>query len=422
MVRVVDNSPRKAGAYSTDQPFPEAAAAVMRDMQNAFAGLIASIPYEHHGIRKAADLHKALQLDRKLTWQFYKVATADNPLTVGQSVPKKVSLARLFQAAVDRKVPGHVVDQASQAFDRFEHFVAGHAGDRDIFGSMMSSVDGTSADRLYLSHKKAAFKAWSHFLGLQSKTTLHCNIMHPAAQPHKFDTAWIRGIIGVKHLRPDIPLLLSSARLDTTEGTPAGGERKSLDPRGFTPHGVALMHDFCTQPLPEFRRRTNTRGTAEVEILGEGVGRASLATYFTGELQECGFDGWRKDDDPIHACAAQIRTPSEVLIFDFLVYENVFGPNKPRLSVGTDHRESDLHLLYRPHDELPVRESHRYLGRGPDCLHTPDVPRYPEIFRAAMKQAGWDANRFDVYRCRIEYPIMPSSVMMAVDLPDEPAF
>ena len=61
-----------------------------------------------------------------------------------------------------------------------------------------------------------------------------------------------------------------------------------------------------------------------------------------------------------------------------------------------------------------------YLGKGPSVLHTPDVPRYAQMGRYVFERVGWDGDRFDVYRCRVEYPVMPSSVAMCFDLPEAP--
>jgi hypothetical protein len=66
-------------------------------------------------------------------------------------------------------------------------------------------------------------------------------------------------------------------------------------------------------------------------------------------------------------------------------------------------------------------ESVTYLGKGPSVLYTADVPRYPELANYAFERLGWDGERFDVYRCRVEYPVLPSTVAMVFDLPEAPS-
>ena len=67
---------------------------------------------------------------------------------------------------------------------------------------------------------------------------------------------------------------------------------------------------------------------------------------------------------------------------------------------------------------MELLESVMYLGQGLSVLPTREVPRYVELARYATDRLGWDADRFDVYRCRIEYPVMPSTVVLRFDLPE----
>ncbi len=38
----------------------------------------------------------------------------------------------------------------------------------------------------------------------------------------------------------------------------------------------------------------------------------------------------------------------------------------------------------------------------------------------ACDRLGWDAERFEVHRLRVEYPVMQSSIVMQFDLPEKP--
>ena len=69
---------------------------------------------------------------------------------------------------------------------------------------------------------------------------------------------------------------------------------------------------------------------------------------------------------------------------------------------------------------LHLRETVIHLGKGPAVVHSPDVPRLAEMVEYACEQLGWDVNRFDAYRCRVEYPVMSSKVTMRFELPERP--
>ena len=57
------------------------------------------------------------------------------------------------------------------------------------------------------------------------------------------------------------------------------------------------------------------------------------------------------------------------------------------------------------------------IGRGAGAVECAEIPRYPQMLKAAMAKVGWDPSMFDVYRCRVEYPVVPSTVRVLFDLP-----
>jgi len=54
-------------------------------------------------------------------------------------------------------------------------------------------------------------------------------------------------------------------------------------------------------------------------------------------------------------------------------------------------------------------------------VHTPDVPGYVELLEYVFDRLGWDSREFDVYRCGIEYPVLPSTTGISFELADGPA-
>lgn len=119
----------------------------------------------------------------------------------------------------------------------------------------------------------------------------------------------------------------------------------------------------------------------------------------------------------------QVRTPCEAVVVDLLVREDTFGAIEPEMAVyGEQSGGSSYPAPGSERDLLPIRQPVLSLGKGPSVLHTPDVPRYAEMARFAFDRLGWEAERFDVFRIRIEYPVMPSSVVLRFELPEnEPA-
>ena len=49
---------------------------------------------------------------------------------------------------------------------------------------------------------------------------------------------------------------------------------------------------------------------------------------------------------------------------------------------------------------------------------TPRGSEQVEMAAWALERVGWDSEKFYVYRCRVKYPVMPSSVVIRYDLPE----
>jgi hypothetical protein len=116
----------------------------------------------------------------------------------------------------------------------------------------------------------------------------------------------------------------------------------------------------------------------------------------------------------------RMRIPCEVLLIDLLIREDTYGALRPTMYARAEHfgELPYLRILDEAH-QLEPREPVAYLGKGCAALYTPDVPRYAELGQL-FERMGADPERFDVYRCRVEYPVLPSTVAMAFDLPAAP--
>lgn len=117
-----------------------------------------------------------------------------------------------------------------------------------------------------------------------------------------------------------------------------------------------------------------------------------------------------------------LQTPARVLLSDVLIAEGTHGlmpqirAKVLRNFTGTSPSESS-ELSKDTLDEPDVVQ----LGQGASVLETTDVPRYPELFSHVCREMNWDPSVFHVFRCRVEYPIMPSMLWLEYDLPKKPA-
>lgn len=400
--------------------FEAEAAAVLTHLRTVLAQAIAALP-EH--VERGIDLQRVLKLDANLCWRVFKVIGAANPLSAGCQVLGPPSMKRFLRAISRQNVPPELVEAVAQAADDFEQLVRKHAGDRASFDSMVSTLEGSgSNDQIDLTHKRAAFRANKHVYGVHARTQLNCCFLHPARDPGMLDIATLRGAINLQRMRPDAAWIVTAARAADSDGVVRRQiNREPLDPDAETMHGMSPLRMFCSEPLPKFRTVSAEGGFVLGELVGNDVGTTSAITCITGDAVHSAASCYRDEHNRYGELVAAVHTPCRVLIHDMLVFSGMFGPIAPEVFVCDDYwRTVNRGVPVREAATLTPRETLAYLGRGPSVLHTPDVPRYVEIAQYVCDRLGWEAGRFDVYRCRVEYPVMHSAVVIRHDLPQRP--
>ena len=115
--------------------------------------------------------------------------------------------------------------------------------------------------------------------------------------------------------------------------------------------------------------------------------------------KEHGFHALSKIDGPVRTWA-----------YDVLVHAPSFGRLEPRLTAYADPLAFDTAEYRERCAPLPLRERVEHLGRGPACAPCPDYPRHHELVGYACGMLGWDAEEFDLFRVRIEFPLVNSVV------------
>jgi hypothetical protein len=164
---------------------------------------------------------------------------------------------------------------------------------------------------------------------------------------------------------------------------------------------------FLSTPRPNIRC-AQSPGRLTQELLPGPVGKTGVVTCITGEVaRRTNFTRWA-EDNKWAAHAARIHTPCELLVFDQFVHEDMFGHVSPELHVFAPTNPDE------PYESglVPSLETVHYAGKASVSLRTPEIPRYNDMLRFVFDRMGWDPAKFDVYRVRMQYPIMPSYVRM----------
>lgn len=406
-------------APAAAESFEELAPRVIQQLRASLSELIEASS-ANGPIRKAADLERELKLPTTLAWKVFTTAQSDQKLIKVENIPGSGAMNRFFEAAGKKGVPVKLLTAAREAFDNFETLVRDHAGTRAALDSMISGLKNEGSDQIDLHHKRAAFKAYSHIWGVQAQTQLSCFILKPSeTNPTSIDAIGLRGLHNLWLLRRNISWVISTSRVCDDDGElrrPVNMRPiDEIDPQ--TP--VSVLKDFCSQPLPHFQNVPIQDGMINTVVEPNSIGSKSALTCLLGDALFEVNARFCNEHNRVHATHSFVRTPVEVLVHDVLVAPGTFRNTEPRVAVYGDQR-SNAPGPSRESDRLALRETIVELGRGPSVLRTPDLPRYPDMVRYALEKTGWNADDYTAYRCRVEYPVMPSSVAVEFDLLEQP--
>jgi len=417
---------RSSGRMQPDAQFESHATRVLTGMRDALKALLDATPGSSS---RAVELADSLGIHTKLAWQTHRVANATEPLAEAANFPSPTGVERLLDAASRRGAPAERVLEVKALAQELNEFIRTHAGSRAEFETMVSALAGGGHERIDLAHKRAAFRAQSHIFGVQARTHLGCMLVAPSASnPRRVDFVSLRGLIGLRRFRRDCSWVISQTRNNPPDTHPVPlTEPEHLDPDARPECHEGLLTGFCSKPLPQLRRAPGPlRHMTNIEILGSGVGNASSVTCLLGDVfRECKAR-YKGPESRRHISNARVRTPTRLLVQELLLHQDLVDEGaEPKLSVFSDHRDVDIRLEdnieARACDILPLKESLIHLGKGPGAVRSRDVPRYEEMIRYATDRVGWDPASFHIYRARIEYPVMPSSVVIHFELPEDPA-
>lgn len=404
-------------AQTLTKSFQSHAEQVVRSVRNAFGMIAAALPGSP---LRANELQKALSIDKTLAWKIATVINDDDSFSAAKQLPGPAGIDIFLEAVRKKNVPSNLIEQARSSIRDFEDLIRIHAGDRASFEMMISGFATRDRYKIQIGHRKAAFQAQRYVWGVEAKTHLGATFVSVAAHdPSRVSVVYIRGYVGFRRIRPNVSWVIARPRhLDNDGKIRDVCTRLPLDPcLGST--DVPLMRDFCSASLPELRKVPLNDGFYEVEVVEGPVGDTAAVTLITGEkLPE--LPRYSDEHNRFARTGVHSFTPAETLIIDVVIHQDVFGRVKPDLAAYSEIGGGPLFPSSRHRPLLPPLEQVEYLGKGSQVMHTPDVPDCPRLAQAVFSTMGWEESRFDVFRARVPYPVVPASYMLTYPLPEAP--
>lgn len=402
----ISTAPHQASDVAFPERFEDDVTVVLKNLRGAFGRLLESLPTPPKG---GGDVQRALNIDKALGWQLFRIGSVANPITAGPDVPRPVPMAKALRAAAAKGVPAEVVAEAKGAFSEFERLVERHAGSRRAFDSMARGLRQDSS-LISMKDRRAAYRANTAIWGVQVRTRYNLAIYHPSEDGKFEDLVAIGGEIGLRRLRvggPDYGLIAGRFVRGTTHD---GSIETTPEPR----RTIDVLEEFSTRPLPPLHMSEVEPGMMMGRFESDLLGRTGELTYFVRDVARAVSISHRVR----WAGGLGVRMPAETVVVDLLIPAGLSVPSTAAVEVHCNlldqakfRRESDL---------LPIPEAVSHLGTDIALMRTPEVPRCPELVSQVLENVGWDTTRFDIYRCVMQYPILSSSVRIRVAGTDFP--
>ncbi|MGD8450505.1 MAG: hypothetical protein PVJ57_01690 [Phycisphaerae bacterium] len=365
---------------------------------------------------RPSQLDHATRVGKDVAYRVLKAVRSEDPIAVVHLLPGPTPLRRLLRAATDQAVSPPVVAEANQAVDALEEFIAAEAGDRGTLDLIISGWLPQARHKGELLAKQTVFRGMSQIKGLSGDVLFEAAFACPSADGTQINTAWVRGVKGFRRWRRGVELHLSSRRVSAPVNGPVSS---SLDGRPITGVSDWILPQFSSVAAADlevartttadlYTLRSDTLGMRSAEdIVFAEVMRHSLPRYEEpGVMRRSGL-------------FSEVVLPARLLVFDVLLHAEAFPEAQPQLRVYDTglHGVADCNDATRDRDILPLNESISAAGKGVDGLRVPEVPQYVDIMRHVLDCVGWDAQAFRAFRCRIEYPLYASQVIMTFERP-----
>lgn len=424
--RAMSGEAHANSVHALNQQFCREATRILSRLQGTLRALISNAPAS---VRRPTDLERAFALNRMVAWSVYRTALEPDPMAAGVLVPGTGRMSSFLAAADRAGVRQELIAEARSAFNDFEAFVAAQAGDRNSFISMVQNFTGDPLAQEYLRARRQAFRGARMVFGLQVRTRINTHVYFPDCRGEYVSALVLRGTLGLRALRPDFirpefRYRQNELGFRTGKGSyaPRFGEMHAIgtdlvDLTGdgqYPPSGVGFLPEYSTNPPPNFHFFAAPTSSEEiiVRIEPRGLGTTGAVSYYIPSLHP---RAKRIDDDTDDLKTdSGILSPTEVLVTDMLIHDDVSPHVTPEVAVLCDTRASKFSWDDARAYQLHPKEAFTPLGRGLGVVHTPDVPDYPAILEDLFNRCKVDSTRLRCYRSRIEYPMLHSVVSMRI--------
>ena len=373
--------------------------------------LLAALP---NGTTRPAGLSRALGVNKDLASKLLIASGKRDPLAAAYYMPGPEALRKVLNGALERNVDRSIIGELEVAVREFETLVRDEAGGRAALDAMISAWLPEARARFEMANRQGAYKAMANIKGLTTEVALHCVLVHPAAHGDRHDLVTLFGCIGLRRIRPGVPIRVSTGMSGPGSETQ---EALTLDGRPVDVFSAdTLLAEFCTQPLPPIQTHKHSVFVTYV-IASDRIGLESSADLFFAEYARGFLDQYNPSPGLRASHSADIEIPTQELLFDVFLHRDVWPGVEPELDTYDTalYGEVNVNDRSRDIDRLDLLETIQPMDMGISACRVASIPKYVDMLRFICERRGWDPDAFRGFRCHTHYPVYGSQVIMAFD-------
>lgn len=361
---------------------------------------------------RPSHLARTLGINKDLASRVVNAVTIADPLAAAYAMPGPAPLRTLVLRAKRHGASPSIVDEANSAIDAYERMLSEQVGDKTGLDALIGAWLPEAREEVDVTARQLVYRGASLLKGLVADVAVVSFLVHRStAEPERCDTAMIGGWVGLRRLRPRIPMRFI-ARL-----VHAHGQSGPMFDAAGDQFYDRFMERFSDQPLPVTIRQSLDR--REYWLDDRGVGPRSSTRVFLSEVYRSNHPYTRPCDprSPLRFFFSGIDIPVKVLVLDVLVASDVWAGRDPTLRVYETAANgiADPNDPSRDIDVMCAPAAVRPLGLGIDGFRSALIPDYTEMLRSVAEAHGWSNARFRGYRCQVEYPLYSSQVTLVFD-------
>lgn len=396
----VKRSTTSSGSIAPAEPtVPSAlaeAAAIGADLADSIRAVVESCPGVSLGPSAIAG---RLGLNRPLVSRTLGSIRCDDPLEMLQRIPGPETLRSIVTAMGKEGVAAARVKSALRSIDRFDDLIRDRYGTRSTFNAAICAHAPAMQRRLESESRQRVFAGMRELRGFEADAWFSSNLLVPDRDdPTRITVFVVQGFIGLRQLRPDIPVTFDFAPRGEGEAAP---ERLT---EGTAARSMELV-DLCTNP-PARLELAEDRGRKVYRLAQEQLGKDVAYDMLSFMRAPRCMPRFAGADGRLTGPFALAQAPVKTLLFDILLADGLDDGSAPELFVFAPGLRAGIDVNDRAHDidRVEVTERIEVLPPSPDRFDVPEVPNYAQMVERMAGLAGHDLDSLRLHRLHVDYP------------------